>query len=238
MDLDAIPDDVRDRWFGNLGRIGRIKAKQGLAFLAKDVPAHITRYQEALMEPVLESDSHSRHEQRTSRIAHRLHRLIQLTHEPFAFVQVGVGCNIEAKLFRGWYPDIKIVGADPCESEYSGVLDCVAISDHIGTLKFTTNCRALQNHVVDDSSVEPSRLVECLTLDAFLVRHQINETIALWIDADGSEYRVLLGAQRALELARWLYIEQYHDDMEVQRILADNFTLIHCVGLDRIYLKT
>lgn len=124
---------------------------------------------------------------------------------PHWFVSVGLGYGDECERVKARFPRCRIVGIDPHPDVFAhhapvigrqldGVCLPLAVTDEIGTTTLKVSPVANRSSLVRDIDHDKTLTVPTTTLDAVARKYGPWDRTYLWIDAEGSEEMILLGA--------------------------------------------
>lgn len=72
---------------------------------------------------------------------------------------------------------------------------------------------------------EETRRLQVKTLDSYIKEHKIRRIDFLKVDVEGYDYKVFLGGQKALKLAKYIQYEHWDDQQEFHDLLDKDFHL-------------
>jgi FkbM family methyltransferase len=140
---------------------------------------------------------------------------LHIKDSPSFFINVGVGVNEkketsdESFYIRDKFEDIKIFGVEPAKNRFDivkenfpGKLFNIAFGATNSELSFFREpCVTGVDMVIayETSVSTESYTVQCVTLDSFCTKHNINDNIFLWCDCEGYELKILQGAANLLK---------------------------------------
>lgn len=151
------------------------------------------------------------------------------------FVLAGPADGDEAQVFHGAFPQVKILGLEPCRNmfEYQtrigfpGVLLPYALTSQTGLYDFYLLGEDNRSSRLEGRG-NPAYTVEGWSLDDLMNMYHICGPTAIWMDIERAELGALRGAEDFLfeGYAKVLYLEAFEETIEETRAYLHKFYLM------------